>query len=958
MKCTDCQFENPEDSVFCLKCGEKLETICPQCGKALPAFAGFCNKCGHNLTVPSEEAPKDLSFDEKIAKIQRYLPEGLTEKILSQKNRIEGERKQVTVMFCDMEGFTQLTERLGPEEAYSIMDHVYEILIHKVHDYEGTVNEMTGDGIVALFGAPIALEDAPQRAIRSAMAIHREMTRFSDTIRKEETGVPPLKMRVGIHTGPVVVGTLGNDLRVDFKAVGDTVNLASRMEQLAGPGTTYVTEETFRLTEGFFRFESLGEQEIKGKEQAINVYQVIAPSTRRTRFDVSAERGLTPFVGRERELELLLDGFERAKADRGQAFSIVAEAGVGKSRLLYEFRKAVANEDMTFLEGKSLSYSRGVAYHPVIDMLKSNFDIREDEGDAQIIEKVKGSLRALGEDEVSFLPYLLELLSVKEIGTDTSNVSPETRKERILEALKAIVIRGAEIRPLIMAFEDLHWMDGSSEDVLKSLLDNMAGARVLLLFTYRPEFVQTWGGRSYHNQLNLVRLSNRESLLMVTHLLGTEQVDRQLEELVLEKTEGVPFFIEEFVQSVKELEIIERRNNRYCLTKTIDEVGIPSTIQDVIMARIDSLPEDSKETLQTASAIDREFSYELIRRVTDLPEQELLSRLSCLRDSELLYERGIYPKSTYIFKHALTQEVAYSSLLSKSRKQMHEKIGLAIEELNDAKREEHCEVLAYHYLRSENKYKAVDYLVLANQKAIKAIAVEEARGYFDSAMALLDELPDTKENLERRISMLVKQRTMFNLDMKMPEYQGLLKQNEAMLAVLENPGLSGLLKAELGFCACVFGDFDEAIATLKEAVRLRALGGNVGEVKVAHQWLAWSYLFKGEFERVLELKEETIAKMGKQFPLRPLVYAYMTASIAYAHLGQWDEAIANGKEGLEIAQRRSDNSVSSFASSFLIIALILKGDLKAAVEYGELALEKAPTAADRAWATGFLGWEA
>ncbi|MBE9573072.1 MAG: AAA family ATPase, partial [Proteobacteria bacterium] len=395
MKCPHCQFENPTGSKFCLECGEKLELRCPQCGQALPFEARFCNECGHNLTLPSEPPPKDLSFDEKLDKIQRYLPKGLTEKILSQRDKIEGERKQVTVMFCDMEGFTHLTERIGPEEAYSIMDQVYEILIHKVHNYEGTVNEMTGDGIMALFGAPIAVEDAPQRAIRSSLAIHREMARFSDKIKQEKEVIQPLKMRIGIHTGPVVVGTLGNDLRVEFKAVGDTVNLASRLEGLAEPGTTYVTEETFKLTEGLFRFEALGGKEIKGKEEPVKIYHVIAPSTRRTRFDVSAERGLTPFVGRERELELLLDGFEHAKGGRGQAFSIVSEAGVGKSRLLYEFRKAVANENVTFMEGKCLSYSRNVPYYPVIDILKSNFDIVEGDGDFEISEKVKRGLNLL-----------------------------------------------------------------------------------------------------------------------------------------------------------------------------------------------------------------------------------------------------------------------------------------------------------------------------------------------------------------------------------------------------------------------------------------------------------------------------------------------------------------------------------------------------------------------------------
>ena len=497
MKCPNCQHENPDANKFCRECGAKLMLSCSQCGAKLLPDDKFCGKCGHNLTLPSEPSTKDLSFDEKLDKIQRYLPKGLTEKILSQRNKIEGERKQVTVMFCDMEGFTPLVERLGPEEAYTIMNKVYEILIHKVHDYEGTVNEMTGDGVMALFGAPIALEDAPQRAIRSAMAIHREMTMFSDRVKQEREGIPPIKMRIGIHTGPVVVGTLGNDLRVEFKAVGDTVNLASRMEGLAESGTTYVTEDTFRLTEGFFRFEALGEKIIKGKEELVRVYRVIAPSTRRTRFDVSAEQGLTPFIGRERELELLLDGFERTKGGRGQAFSIIAEAGVGKSRFLYEFRKAISNENATFLEGRCLSYSRRVSYRPVIDILKSNFDIREGDGDTEIRKKVKKGLKTLNAEEASTLPYLLELLAVKDSGIKEIPMSPEERKNRIIEALKRIVLKGSEIRPLIMAYEDLHWIDTSSEGHLKHLLESIPGARVLLIFTYRPEFVHTWGAKSY-----------------------------------------------------------------------------------------------------------------------------------------------------------------------------------------------------------------------------------------------------------------------------------------------------------------------------------------------------------------------------------------------------------------------------------------------------------------------------
>ena len=751
MDCPNCQFENREAAKFCNECGHKFSLTCPECSQKNPPASKFCDECGHPLKLPAEQHPKELTSEEKIEKIQRYLPKGLTQKILSKRDRIEGERKQVTVMFCDLEGFTALSEKLGPEDAYAIMDQIYEILIHKVHDYEGTVNEMTGDGIMALFGAPIALEDAPQRAIRSAYAIHREVSRFSENIKKKGGISSSLKMRIGIHTGPVVVGTLGNDLRVEFKAVGDTVNLASRMESLAAPGATYVTEQTFKLTEGLFRFEALGNKKVKGKSEPVKVYRVIAPSTRKTRFDVSAERGLTNFVGRERELELLLDGFERARSGKGQAFSIMAEAGVGKSRILYEFRKAIANEDVTFLEGRCLSYSKGEAYHPVIDVLKANFDIQEEDGELKVREKVKKGLAGLGADEASTLPYLLELLSVKDIGFDKIPMTPAIRKDRINEALKQISLRGSEIRTLIMAFEDLHWIDKSSEESLKIWLDSISGARVLMIFTYRPDYVHTWGGRSYHNQVNLNRLSNRESLKMAYHLLGKQQLDKHLEDFILEKTEGVPFFMEEFIRSLKDLKMIESKNNTYVLSKEISNVTVPSTIHDVIMARVDSLPEGAREILRTGSAIEREFSYQLIKEVMGIPEQELLSHLSVLKESELIYERGIYPQSICIFKHALTRQVVYDSIITNRKKTLHEQIGNAIEKIYHDKLDEFYAILAEQYIRSENFVKCVNYSIKAGDRAVGIFAWHEAQNHYEAALKVVAE-----ENLEQKAELLKK----------------------------------------------------------------------------------------------------------------------------------------------------------------------------------------------------------
>jgi class 3 adenylate cyclase/tetratricopeptide (TPR) repeat protein len=849
MECPNCQTKNPETGKFCRECGNKLLLICPDCGfKNVPGDK-FCGECGCKLIQP-KKTPKELSFDEKLDKIQRYLPKGITGKILSQRGKIEGERKQVTVMFCDLEGFTSLVENMGPEEAYSMMDQIYEILIHKVHEYEGTVNEMTGDGIMALFGAPIALEDAPQRAIRSSLSIHREMAKYNDKLKQDRENILPLKMRIGVHAGPVVVGTLGNDLRVEFKAVGDTVNIASRMEGLAEPGTTYITGDTFKLTEGFFRFEALGERKIKGREKPVQIYRVIAPSTRRTRFDVSTERGLTPFVGRARELELLLDGFERAKEGRGQAFSIIAEAGVGKSRLLYEFRKAVINEDVTFLEGKCLSYSRGVAYHPVIDILKSNFDVREGDHDLDIKNKVKKSLHILSIDESSTLPYLLEFLSVKDSGIDKITMSPEAKKDRTMEAVKRISLKGSEIRPLIIAIEDLHWIDKSSEECLKDLMDSISGARVFLLFTYRPEFVHTWGVKSYHSQVNLNRLSNRESLAMVTHLLGSKKIDRDLEELILEKTEGVPFFIEEFIKSLKDLKIIKKKKNAYHLAKDMQTVSIPSTIQDVIMARVDTLPQGAKELLQTGSVIEREFSYELLKRVTGASQEELLSHLSILKDSELLYERGIYPESTFIFRHALTREVVYDSILIKKKVKLHGEVGDVIEELYKDNLSEHYGILAQHYIASENFEGGAKYSQLEGRKAERDASFTHAITYAKKRIYCLERLP-VADGIQKRI---IDARTTYGLYLS--QLGNFAAAKEAIDPIID-VALSSGYKRRISQIYTILGiyyswieiDSPRALDYLKKALSIAADIDDKLSFYFANYWLGGALSRVCEFEK-------------------------------------------------------------------------------------------------------------
>ncbi|MGD9043354.1 MAG: adenylate/guanylate cyclase domain-containing protein [Desulfobacterales bacterium] len=936
MQCPKCQFENPDDAQFCIECGKPIEFHCPQCEAITPSAGKFCKSCGHNLTIPSEPLPKNLSIDEKLEKIQRYLPKGLAEKILSQKNRIEGERKQVTVMFCDLEGFTSLSEQIGPEEAYAIMDKVYEIMIHGVHDFEGTVNEMTGDGIMALFGAPIALEDAPQRAIRSAYSIHREMVKYNDEIKKEKRSISSLKMRIGIHAGPVVVGTLGNDLRVEFKAVGDTVNLASRMEELAEPGTTYVTEETFKQTEGLFRFEALGEKKVKGKREPVKTYRVIAPSTRRTRFDVSAERGLTRFIGRERELELLMDGLERSRAGQGQAFSIIAEAGLGKSRLLYEFRKAVSSENLTFLEGRCLSYSRGVAYHPLIDILKSNFNIEEIDNDSMIKEKVKKSLKILGVDEASTLPYLVELLGVKDSGIDNIPLGAETRKERIVRALQRIVLKGSEIRPLIIAFEDLHWIDRSSEDCVKDLLDSISGAKVVLIFTYRPNYVHTWGGRSYHSQLNLNRLSNRESLMMVSHLLGKNKFDRHFEDMILEKTEGVPFFIEEFIRSLKDLKIIDEKDNKYFLAKNFRDVTIPSTIQDVIMTRVDSLPEATKAVLCAGSVVEREFSHELIEQVASLSEQELLAHLSALKDAELIYERGIYPQSTYVFKHALTREVVYNSLLTNRKRKLHEKIGRTIEKLSAETIDEMCGVLTEHFIRSGNYEKGARYSELAGKKAARSASNIDAIEYAKKRVFCLEKTATT-EVTQRK---LIDARTI--LAAYYVNSSHLVKAKEAVTPIVNlaldlnyQRRLPGIHLAVGLYHLWVEEDYSNGLRQLDEVSKISKNADDPISVYMplwaSNFYLAGHLSLNCEFEKSLEYLNKTLDLSNAVNDLIGVTFAEGLESLRYIYQGKIDNAHRKSKETLQKAKEIGTMYVEGMAFAAFGTSCYYKG-LKEGVE--------------------------
>lgn len=749
---------------------------CPKCQLEIPENAKFCNECGHNLTSASRVIPQALSFDEKLEKIQRYLPKGLTEKILSQRDKIEGERKQVTVIFCDMVGFLPLVERLGSEESYSVMDQVYEILIHNVHNFEGIVNEMTGDGIIALFGAPIALEDAPQRALWSALSIHRAIAKFND--QKKEIG--PIKMRIGIHTGPVVVGTLGNDLRVEFKAVGDTVNLASRIEGIAEAGATYVTEETFRLTEGLFRFEAIGKKVVRGKKEPIPVYKLLSGKKDMYRPRLGSERMIySEMVGRDKQLDRLELQVMKAINGEGSIVNIIGEAGIGKSRLIAELKKREVIKRVTLFEGRAVSIGRNLSFHPVIDLLKQWARIREDDGEAMAFGKLEVAVKSLFPEAVGeVLPFVGTLMGMKLSGRYAERVKGiegEALEKLILKNVRELLIKATELTPLVIVVEDLHWADTSSIELMESLFRLAETKRILFVNVFRPEHKET-GDRIietikdrlpvYYVEIVLEPLDQRTSEALISNMLNISELHHSTVEQIVQRAGGNPFFIEEVVRSLIDQFVVVLKDGMFQVAKKIGKIAIPNTINDVLMSRIDRLEEKSRTLVKVASVIGRNFFYRILKEVASTVE-DIDVRLSYLKEIQLFREQKRMGEVEYLFNHALAQEAAYESILPKKRRQLHLNVADSIEKLFNERLHEFYGMLAYHYSKAENLGKVEEYLIKAGEEALKSSASNEALHYYQDALGLYlkkhgdDSDPEKIAMMEKNIALALYTRGLY-----------------------------------------------------------------------------------------------------------------------------------------------------------------------------------------------------
>lgn len=945
MRCGSCGFENPVGAKFCEECGARLVRVCPACGQEAKPSARFCSECGAPLSAPLS-APSGATPPAAIAASTPidYTPPYLAERIRAARAEMEargpadGERKTVTALFADMAGSTALIHDLDPEDARRLIDPVLALMMEAVHHYEGYVAKSMGDGILALFGAPIANEDHPQRALLAALRMQEAMRLYADGVRLAQ-GIA-LQIRVGINSGEVVVRTIRiRDLHTDYDPVGNSIHIASRMESIAVPGSIIASEYTRNLAEGYFAFKALGATPIKGLPEPLAVFEVLGLGPLRTRLQVSASRGLARFVGRARELEQLREARARAQAGHGQIVGVVGEPGVGKSRLCHEF-KLLAPRDCLVLETFSVSHGKAYPYLPLIELLRNYCQITAQDDERRRREKLTGKLLTLDRALEDSLPYLFHLLGAAEPGSALAQMDAQIRQQRTFEAIKRLLVRESLAQPLELIIEDLQWLDSETEAFLGFLAESVANARILLLVNFRPEYRHGWSGKSYYTQLRLDPLGEAEARELLRALLGGAAGLAPLERLILEQTEGNPFFIEEVVQELAEGQVLRGERGHYRLEQVPDKLHIPATVQGVLAARIDRLQPAEKTLLQTLAVIGKVFPWSLLARVVEQPEDVTKSLLARLQAGEFIYEHPAFPEVEYSFKHALTQEVTYGSLLSERRRALHERTAQAIEALYSARPEEHCGELAHHFSRSGNTPKAVEYLHCAGRQAVQRSADAEAVIHLTMALTLLATLPDGPERARQELALRITlgPAWMASRGFAAPEVEATYTRALALCRQLGEtiqlfPALLGLR---------TFYTVRAELRTARElAVQLVALAEKTQDPALlvqAYRALGANLFYLGDPAPARARLEQALAlydprqhrSHGFVYGLEPGVQGLSLIAMDLWLLGYPDQACTRSQEALALAQTPSHPSDSADALFSAAVVRLLRREVQPA----------------------------
>jgi predicted ATPase/class 3 adenylate cyclase len=969
MRCDHCGFENPAGTNFCEECGASLGRLCPACGRTSGPAAKFCGACGARMT--QDPAAPQPAAERTPA---RYTPAHLVERIRAEQAAMEargaaaGERKTITALFADMAGSTALIRDLDPEDAQRLIDPVVTLMMEAVHHYEGYIAKLLGDGILALFGAPLAHEDHAQRALYAALRMQEAMRRHSDRLRLER-GIA-LQIRVGAHTGDVVVRSIRkDDLHTDYDPVGQTIHIASRMESTATPATILVSESTYRLAEGYFEFKPLGATPVKGMGDPVAVYEVAGPGPLRTRLQVAAHRGLSRFVGREAELAQLQRAWTRAQAGQGQIVGVLGEAGVGKSRLFHEFKAHAQSGNALVLETFSVSHGKAFAYLPLIELLKNYFQIQPRDSERSCREKVTGKVLTLDRTLEELLPYVLYLLGISERDSPLLAMDPNIRRERTFDAISCLLLRESLNQPLQLLFDDLQWLDRETEGFLNVLIERIPSTRILLLLNYRPEYQPGWGQKSYCTQMRLDPLGQIESQALLGVLLGNAAALEPLKRLILDKTEGNPFFMEEVVRTLVEEGVLLGEPGRYCAEMAPQVLRIPATVKGVLAARMDRLAPAQKELLQTLAVIGKEFPWSLVRQVAGQPEDQLRHLLARLQASEFIYERPAFPEVEYAFRHALTQEVAGQALLADQRCELHERTARAIEALFRRQLKDHCGELAHHYGLSGNIPKAVEYLQCTARQAIERSAHLEAVPHLQAALNLLKRLPDTADRARQELDLRIAMGAAL-IPTKGYASREVEETFTRALVLCEQGGETRqLFHAKLGL-RTLFSLRAEHKTAYDLGERLIALAQSLEDPELlgrAHIVLGSTLFNLGEPRTARIHLEQGLASAdlerhwanGFLLGQDPVVHGFITFGRALWYLGYPDQAGKRIQEALALARKLSHPY--SLAMGLTLAAELhqCRHEAQRALEYAEAAFELATEQGFpfwRAWAMIMRGW--
>ena len=854
MNCPACQHANGSDDVFCSECGAALMANCASCGAELKPGAKFCSKCGASTTASKTEPLPTRA-------IADYTPKHLVDKILNSRSALEGERKQVTVLFADVKGSMNLAARLDPEDWHRILERFFSILTEGVHRFEGTVNQYTGDGAMALFGAPIAQEDHAQRACYAALQMREDLRRYAIELRLER-GLD-FGVRIGINSGEVVVGKIGDDLRMDYTAQGHTVGVAQRLEQIAESGRVYVSEHTARLVEGFFRLSDLGRSNLSDAEEALAVFDLDGTTTARSRLDISRARGLTQFVGREDEMRILETALERVKAGHGQVVGVVGEPGLGKSRLCFEFAERCRVQGVPVYEAHCPAHGKTIPFIPILELFRNYFDISEQDSAGQARQKIAGALVLLDPTLHEGMPVLFDFLGVDDPDRPAPQLDADARQRQLFDLLHKLVRARSERGMASVTFiDDLHWVDSWSDAFVAQLVEAAENSHALVLVNFRPEYQAAWNGRAHYQQLPLIPLGPEALQEMVETLLGDDASVTRLTEKIMHWTGGNPLYTEEVINTLIETGQLEGKRGAYRLSRDVDLLEVPLNVQAIIAARIDRLDETSKHVLQAASVAGKVFSRPLIEKITDTAAADLAAALERLKAVDFVYETSLYPVVEYSFKHPLVHEVAYETQLREQRAARHAAVAAAIEELEVQRIDEFSSMLAYHWERAGIPEQALNW----HRKAAEIANVKDpasALEHWEKVRGLVDELEPSTEiftigaeacgqisNLWWRLGATEDQaRAYFEDGISLAERAG----NTALKAVL-----TGSYSALRGISQGYANDY----ATYgEEAARLADLTNDEELQCCERNWVVFGYIFSGRFQEAIDLANKVLEKI-------------------------------------------------------------------------------------------------